>query len=93
MTDEAKVFEKKLCNPNLGPTGLNQVQNEVFRHFPEFESLVFLEIAYSDTLQQCLTSSGGKTHEKSFWTQIWVKRAKIGSEIRGFFAISSCLVH
>ena len=36
-------------------------------NFLEFESLVFLEIKYDDSLQQCLTSSRGKTHEKYFW--------------------------
>ena len=45
-------------------TGLNQTQNEVFCHFLEFGSLVFLEIAYNDGLQQCLTSSRGKAREK-----------------------------
>ena len=35
-----------------------------FYHFLEFGSLVFIEIAYSDSLQQCLTSSRDKTHEK-----------------------------
>ena len=50
---------------NLGPTTLNQVQNEVFCDFLEFEWYVCLEIAYNDSLQQCLTTSGNKIHEKS----------------------------
>ena len=35
---------------------------------PEFgpSLLVFLEIAYSDSLHSCLTSSGGKIHENFF---------------------------
>ena len=45
---------------------LNQAQNEVFCHFLEFGSLVFLDIAYNDSLKQCLTSSKCKTHEKNF---------------------------
>ena len=45
--------------------GLNQVENEIFWHFLKFGS--FLEIAYYDSLQQCLTSTGGKTYEKNFW--------------------------
>ena len=49
---------------NLGPMGLNQTQNEVFLHSLDFGSLVFLEIAYNDNLQQCLAFSKGKTHEK-----------------------------
>ena len=38
-------------------------QKEVFRHFFA-GSLVFLEITYNDSLQQCLTSNKGKAHEK-----------------------------
>ena len=43
-------------------------------------SLVFLDIAYNDSLQQCLTFSGGKTHEK-IGAQILVSRAKIGLKL------------
>ena len=38
-----------------------------FCHFLKFGSLVFLEIAYNDSLQQCLTSSRDKTYKKIFW--------------------------
>ena len=77
----------------MGSTGLNQFQNEVFLHFFEFGSLVFLEAVCNDSLQQSLTSSRGKTREKkNFGIQIWGKRAKIGPEMR-FFAIFSSLVH
>ena len=65
MTDEARFLE--IVGLIYGPTGLNQDQNEVFRQFLEFGSLVFLEISYNDSLQQCLTSSNGKTHEKKNW--------------------------
>ena len=44
----------------------HRTQNQVFCHFLKFASLVFLEIAYNDRLQQCLTSSRGRIHEK-FW--------------------------
>ena len=44
--------------------GLNQSQIKVFCHFLEFKSLVFLEIAGNDSLQQCLTYSRNETHEK-----------------------------
>ena len=74
-------FEKKSAAENLGPTGLNQSQNEVFCHFPGFGSLVFLENAYNDILKQCLAFSRGKTYEKNFWAQIWVKQAKIRPKI------------
>ena len=35
-------------------------------NFLKFGSLVFLEIAYNDNLQQFLTSNRGKTYEKNF---------------------------
>ena len=35
-----------------------------FAIFPSFGLLVFIEIIYSDSLQQCLTFSTGKSHEK-----------------------------
>ena len=47
--------------------GLNQAQNEVFPHLLEFGSYVFLEIAYNDSLLQCLTPSRGKIHKKKVW--------------------------
>ena len=48
---------KKIGSLNLDPIGLNQAQNEVFHHFIEFGSYDFLEIAYHNSLWQCLTSS------------------------------------
>ena len=36
-----------------------------FCHFLKFSSLVFLEIAYNDSLQQFLTCSRGNIHEKN----------------------------
>ena len=38
-----------------------------FCNFIEFGLYVFLEIAYKDSLQQYLTSSDGKTHNKKIW--------------------------
>ena len=64
---QSQIFEKKkkkIRDPNLGPTGVNQTQNEVFRYFLEFGWLVFHEIACNYSLEQCLTSSSGKTHKK-----------------------------
>ena len=48
----SQIFEKK-SDPKLG--------------FLKFGSLVFLKIAYNDNLQQYLTSSRRKIHEKKFW--------------------------
>ena len=59
---------------------------------PKFGSLIFPEITYNDSFQQCLACGTSKTHEKKFGDQIWVKGAKIAPETR-FFAISSNLVH
>ena len=49
----------------MGSMRLNQAQNEFFCHFVKFRSCVFLAIAYSERLQQYVTSSGGKTNEKN----------------------------
>ena len=38
-----------------------------FCHFLKFGSLIFLEIACNDSLQEFLTCSLGKIHEKIFW--------------------------
>ena len=37
-----------------------------FYHFFQFGLLVFLKIAYNDSMQQCITSIRGKTHKKNF---------------------------
>ena len=63
VTDEARVLEKKIGSPGLGPTYLNQTQNEVFCHFIEFLSYFFLQIAYSDTLWQFLMYGNDKIHD------------------------------
>ena len=78
--------------PKFGPNGPKSGLKMVFCHFLKFGSLVFLEVAYNDSLQQCLTASRGKNHEKKFGTQIGAKGAKIGPETK-FFAIFSGLVH
>ena len=55
MNDGARFFFKKNGGANLGQMGQNRAQNKVFCYFLKFDSLVFLEIAYNDSLQQCLT--------------------------------------
>ena len=65
----------------------------VFCCFFKFGSLVFLEIAYGDSLQQCITSSRGKTHKKDWGGgKFGPKKAKIGLDI-WFSAMFSCLVN
>ena len=49
----------------------NWTQSQVFCHFLKFGSLVFHEIAYSDSLQQFLTTTRDNIHEKIFGNQIW----------------------
>ena len=76
VTDEARFLKKKKKKnggPNLDPTVLSHAQNEVLDHFLEFGSLVFLEIAYNDSFQQCLISGRSKTHEISFspFSRVW----------------------
>ena len=46
----SQIFEQKIGGSNLGPMGLSQAQNEVFRHFLQFRSHVFVEIEYNDNL-------------------------------------------
>ena len=62
-----KRHTKKLLGPNLGQRGQNRVWKLLFCHILMFGSLVFLEVAYNDSLQQFLTSRRGKIMKKSFW--------------------------
>ena len=64
MTDKARFLKQSFCSTFLGPTALNETQNENFCHFIEFGLLVFLEITYDDRLQQYLTFRRGGNHEK-----------------------------
>ena len=88
MIEEARFLKKIFRNPNLGLTGLNQVQNEVFRHFLEFELLVFLEIAYNCRLQQCLTSNVGQSQVEIFENQNLVPNEPNWSPKLGFSPFS-----
>ena len=57
----------------FGPKQVKMSLKLVFFLFLMFGSLVFFEIGYNDSLQQCLTSSRGKVQEKNFGHQIWAK--------------------
>ena len=48
---------------------------------------VFLEIAYNDSLRQCLIPSRDKTHEKHFGSKFRPNRPKWGSKL-GFSPFS-----
>ena len=52
--------------PNLGQR-TKIVPGTICCYFFKFGSLVFLEIEYSDSLEQCVTSTKGKSYEKRFW--------------------------
>ena len=87
-----KIHEKHFWGPNLCQWGQNQAQNQVICHFLKFSSLVFLEIAYNDCLQQCPTSSGDKIHKKNLGNKFGPKQAKIEPKTR-FLVIFSSFVH
>ena len=87
-TNYEKIFRDQIwCK-----TGQNPAQNQDFCDFLKFISLVFFKIAYNDSLQQCITSSRGKTYKKKFGDQIWGKTGQnhqflglqIGSKIKVF---------
>ena len=66
ISSRGKTHTKKCLGPNLGQTSQNRALNYFFSHFLKFGALVFLEIGYDVSLQQYLTSSRFKTHEKEF---------------------------
>ena len=65
----SQIFERKKMATRI-------LAQQVFRHFLEFGSFVFVEIVYNDSLQQCLTSTRGETYEKRFGTQIGPNESK-----------------
>ena len=62
---------KKNFGTEFGPLGQNRPKSGsklvFFCHLLKFGSLVFLEITYNDSLQQFLTSSRHKIHEKKLF--------------------------
>ena len=88
ISGDAATFlkKKKNCGSNFGPTVLNQNQIKAFRHL--LSSLFFFETAHNDSLQQCLTSSRGKTHERKHLGPKFVsKEPKFGPKL-GFSPFS-----
>ena len=63
VTDEPRFLKKKNNN-------LNQTQNEIFRYFLKLGSYVFLESAYNDSLEHCLTPNRRKNHKKNLEAQL-----------------------
>ena len=89
VTDEPDLCKKKIGSLNwVKWAKIRRKTRGLFCHFLQFGVLVFLEIGYSDSLQQCITSSRGKTHEKSFFgTNFGSKQAKTRSKISFFWFI------
>ena len=65
-TLRSQIFERKKNGENLSTTSLNQAQNEAFCLFLEFGLYFFFEIAYNNSLRECLKPSSTKTHGKDF---------------------------
>ena len=57
----------------MGQIGQNWAQNLFFSLFFYFDSIVFLEITYDDSLEHCLTNSRGKPHGKISGAPNWVR--------------------
>ena len=84
MTDGARFLTKKFGGQNFKPNGPQLGPKIVFFcHFSKFGSLIFLQIAYDDSLQQCLTSSTDKIYKTFFGP----KRPKLGPKL-GFLPFS-----
>ena len=81
-----QIFEKKKKIWQPRP------KTRFFCRFLKFCWLVFLEIAYNDSLQQLITSSRDVIDKKTLGTKFGQERAKIGPKTR-FSAIFSILVH
>ena len=62
VTDAATFLIKIYGGSNLGQVGKRWAWNFSFCDFLKFGSLVFHEMTYIDSLEQCLTSSWGKIH-------------------------------
>ena len=64
VTDKATSLKKKYGGPSFRPTGLNQVQNEIFRLFFQICIVSFLDISQDCSLGWSLTSSRDETSKK-----------------------------
>ena len=64
VTDKARSLKKKCGGPSFRPTGLNQVQNEIFRLFFQICIVSFLDISQDCSLGWSLTSSRDETSKK-----------------------------
>ena len=78
----SQIFEKKISRPEFRPNGPNSGPKLGFMPFYQvwFISFPWNCIQWyhrtDDTLQQCLTSSRGKIHEKTFWGPNFAQRGQ-----------------
>ena len=73
-----KKKKKKNWRPEFRFEGCKLGPKWGFHHFCEFGSLIFLKIAYRDSLQQFLISSRGKTDGKKLGFKFGANEAKFG---------------
>ena len=59
-----KIQEKFFGAQISGKRAKIRSETRFFCHFLKFDSLVFLEIVYTDSFQQCITSSRGQVGQK-----------------------------
>ena len=88
MTDGAKFLKKKLAAQIWAKWAKIGLKNGFFVKFLKFVSLIFFEIAYSDSLHQCLTSRTDKIHEKSILSQNLNQRGQKSGLKLGFLPFS-----
>ena len=80
----SQIFEKKFWWAKWAKIG---PKTSFFFIFSSFGSLVFLEIAFNNTLQQCLTCSIGKIHENKFFEPKYGPKWPKSVPKQGFFCL------
>ena len=87
----SQIFLKKLWRPEFELNRSKSGPKLGFCHFLKFCSLVFLEIVYNDSLQQCLTSSIEiRSTKKNLEPKCESKGPKLGLKL-GFLSFSQVL--
>ena len=81
LTFSGGKIHQKNWGPKFGPKLPKSVPKLGFCHFLKFSALFFLEIAYSDSLQQCITSSKGKTYKNVWGSGLGQNESKLFSQV------------
>ena len=87
-----KIQGKILFGHKFGPNGQKSALKLGFLQFSQVWFISFPWYCIHDSLQQCLTCSTNKIHEKNLGDPNLFQGSKIGPQTR-FFAIISSLVH